>query len=47
MTEKCASPRWAWPITLDSYDRNPELSAEETESCAPTRRAWQTVFLLR
>jgi integrase len=31
MTEKCASPRWAWPITLDSYDRNPELSAEETE----------------
>jgi hypothetical protein len=31
MTEKCASPRWAWPITLDSYDRNPELSAEEAE----------------
>src|SRR5713226_7007239 len=31
MTEKCASPRWAWPITLDSYDRNPELIAEETE----------------
>ena len=31
MTEKCASPRWTWPITLDSYDRNPELSAEETE----------------
>lgn len=31
MTEKCASSRWAWPITLDSYDRNPELSAQETE----------------
>jgi integrase len=31
MTEKCASPRWAWPITLDSYDRNPELNAEEAE----------------
>lgn len=31
MTEECASPRWAWPITLDSYDRNPELRAEETE----------------
>jgi integrase len=31
MTEKCALPRWAWPIALDSYDRNPELTAEEKE----------------